>query len=81
VKHVFAAEGIPLRKARYGPALGVVKLTNRQVEVDVNVGHNASKWEAVTAGNLHMRGLANVIVSFPPSQTRAIKAALRSLES
>ena len=81
VKHVFAAEGIALREARYGPAVGVVKLTNRQVEVDVDTGHNTTKWQSVTAGDLRMGAVANVIVSYPPSQMHAVKAALRSLKT
>ncbi|HJU36131.1 MAG TPA: hypothetical protein VJ716_01780 [Gaiellaceae bacterium] len=81
VKHAFAAEGLRLHEARYGPALGVIKLTDHQVEVDVDVGQSATRWESVTAGNLRTRGLANVIVSFPPSQRRAVKAALAALET
>ena len=81
VKHVFAAEGVSLHRARYGPAAGVVKLTNHGVEVDVDVGSTTTEWKSATTGDLRLRGVGNVIVSFPPSEAHAVEAALRSLET
>ena len=81
VKHAFAAEGMPLRTARYGPAAGVVNLTNHRVEVDVEVESGTTPWESVAPGGLRLRGVGNVRVSFRPTETRAVDAALRSLES
>lgn len=80
VKHVFAAEGVPLRQTRFGPAKGVVKLVNHKVEVDVDVG-GATNWLTASSGDLLFTGIGNVYVNYPPSQRRAIKAALRSLEA
>jgi hypothetical protein len=81
VKHVFAAEGMPLRTARYGPAAGVVKLTNHRVEVEVEVGSTTTRRQSIVIGDLRVRGVGNVIVSFPASEAHAVDAALRSLET
>ena len=81
VKRVFAAAGLPLRTARHGPAGGVVELRSRGVEVDVEVGSATTRWQSVVPGNRRLRGVGNVIVSFPPSRARAVEAALRSLET
>jgi hypothetical protein len=79
VKRAFAAHGIPLRQARFGPAQGVVKLRNHNVEVDVASGHVT--WLTVSSGDSSTRVWRNVIVAYPPSHARAVRAALRALKT
>ena len=81
VKRAFAAHGIPLRQARYGPTTGVVKLVDHNVEVDVAVGHRTEKWLSGTIGDFDSRASDNLIVTYPRSQVRAVRAALRSLQA
>jgi hypothetical protein len=81
VKRAFAAHGIALRQARYGPATGIVKLSDHNVEVDVAHGHGTEKWLSVSTAGLRSRAFGNVIVTYPPSQTGDVKAALRSLSA
>jgi hypothetical protein len=80
VKRAFAAHGITLHRARYGPAAGVVKLSDHNVEVDVARGHG-TEWLSASTVDLRSTAVGNVIVTYPPSQTAAIKAALRSLQA
>jgi hypothetical protein len=80
VKRVFAAHGIPLRQARFGPATGVVELRNHKVEVDVVSAHT-TEWGTVSSGDSRNRVRRNVIVTYPPSHARAVEAALRSLKA
>jgi hypothetical protein len=82
VKRVFAAHGIPLRQARYGPATGVVKLLDHNVEVDIALGHGTEQWLLVSGGaGFGSAAVGNVTVTYPRSHTHAVKAALRSLQA
>jgi len=78
---VFAAHGIPLHQARYGPATGIVKLSHHNVEVDVALGHGTEKWLSASAVDLRTRVLGNVVVSYSSSYTGAVEAALWSLQA
>jgi hypothetical protein len=59
----------------------VVKLVDHNVEVDVAVGHGTEKWLAGGLGDFDSRASGNLIVTYPHSQVRAVRAALRSLHA
>ena len=72
-------------QARYGPAAGVVKLLNHNVEVDVVLnGADVGSCRACVFRRLRLvtwTVLGNVIVTYPRNQMRAVKAAVRSLQA
>jgi hypothetical protein len=85
VERVFAAQLIPLRQARHGPETGVVKLLDRNVEVDVVLnGADAFSCKPCVfrrVEGLSWTALGNVVVFYPHNQMSAVKAAVRSLQA
>jgi hypothetical protein len=85
VERVFAAHGIPLRQAHYGPEAGVVKLLNRKVEVDVVLnGADVGSCRACVFRRFRLGTptiLGNLLVIYRRNQMHAVKAAVRSLQA
>lgn len=80
VEKAFAAHGLRLHQARFGPALGVVKLLRPGVEVDVARGSKSVSWVSVAPTGERSRGKQNLIVTWKPRYTRSVSAALRQLK-
>jgi hypothetical protein len=81
VQAAFTAHGLPLRRARFGPSSGVVKLRGPGgLEVDVDVAHKGmSEWLTVSAVANRNTSQRNLMVTWAPRYTKSVNAALRQL--
>jgi hypothetical protein len=80
------ANGLPLRRARFGPAPGIVELRHAGLEVDVDVdvkrkGTQSVTWYSGSTDAERSTATRNVIVTWPPRDTRSVETALRRLRS
>ena len=79
VERAFALHGLRLHHARFGPALGVVKLLRPGVEVDVVLGSKSVSWTSISTTDERSRVKHNLVVAWRPRYAKSVSAALRQL--